>query len=71
MKLRFYYFRREIIMRLKEFIKTDIYKESDCIEYVGTDGMEIDMDEEKLTDYTVLGYHKSSGGYLEIRLNAI
>ncbi len=58
-------------MRLKEFIKTDIYKESDCVEYISTDGMEIDRNEEELIDCTVLDYYKSSGGYLEIKLNVI
>lgn len=58
-------------MNLKEFIKTDIYKESDCVKYIGIDGISIDDDEKELLDYTVLGYYKSSGGYLEIKLNAI
>lgn len=58
-------------MILKELIETDIYKESDCVEYIGTDGMEIDTNEEELTNCTVLDFYRSSGGYLEIKLDVI
>ncbi len=58
-------------MNLKEFIETDIYKDAACISYIGADGMEIDNDSKVLLDCTVLDYYKSSGGYLEIKLDAI
>lgn len=58
-------------MTLEEFMKTDTYKNSDCIEYVGIDGMELPYDEDNLLGCDVIDYHTSRAGYLEIKINTI
>jgi hypothetical protein len=57
-------------MKLKEFMNTEEYREADIIQYVNTDGEEIDTDESKLLEMEVVT-NKLSGGYLEIELDNI
>lgn len=58
-------------MRLDDFVKTDVYKSANCIEYIGVDGMELPYDEDDLMEFDVINYHIGSGGYLEIQLNTL
>ena len=58
-------------MKLKEFMNTDEYKETDVIQYVNADGEEIDAYESELLEMEVTYTMKSSGGYLEIELDNI
>lgn len=58
-------------MRLEDFVKTDTYKNANCVEYIGVDGMELLYDEEELLNYDVINYHAGCGGYLEIQLNTL
>lgn len=53
-------------MKLKEFMKTDVYKNADCIEYV-SNGIEIEYDD-YLLNVRVTNHHKLSG-FLEIELD--
>lgn len=58
-------------MRLEDFIKTDVYKNANCVEYIGVYGMELPYDEDELMEYDVINHHTGSGGYLEIQLNTL
>lgn len=58
-------------MRLEDFAKTDVYKNADCIEYIGVDGMDLPYNEDKLLEYDVLDHHMGNSGYLEIQLNTL
>lgn len=58
-------------MRLENFMKTDTYKNANCVEYIDVDGMELPYDEDKLMEYDVINHHIGSGGYLEIQLNTL
>lgn len=58
-------------MRLEDFVKTGTYKNADCVEYIGVDGMELPYDEGELLNYDVINHHIGSGGYLEIQLNTL
>lgn len=58
-------------MRLEKYIQTDEYKNADCVEYIGVDGMELPYDEDELMEYDVIGHHTGSGGCLEIQLNTL
>lgn len=58
-------------MRLYDFVSTDVYKNANCIEYIGVDGMELPYDEDELLEYDVLDHHMGSGGYIEIQLNTL
>ena len=52
-------------------MKTDTYKNANCVEYIGVDGMELTYDEDELMEYDVINHHIGSGGYLEIQLNTL
>lgn len=55
---------------LKEFMETDIYKNSDVVEYIGVDGMSLKyVEEDDLLDFASVIDYKKSGGHLEIKLN--
>lgn len=58
-------------MRLKDFVKTDAYKNANVVEFIGVDGMELPYNEEELMEYDVTNHHIGSGGYLEIQLNTL
>lgn len=58
-------------MRLDDFVKTDVYENANCIEYIGIDGMELPYDQDDLMEYDVVAYHIGNGGYLEIQLNTL
>lgn len=58
-------------MRLKDFVKTDAYKNANVVEFIGVDGMELPYNEEELMEYDVITHHIGSGGYLEIQLNTL
>lgn len=58
-------------MRLEDFVKTDIYKNANIIEYIGVDGMELPYSEDELMEYDVINHRIGSGGYLEIQLNTL
>jgi len=60
-----------IVMRLEKFINTDTYKNANCVEYIGVDGMELPYDEDELMEYDVINYRTGSGSYLEIKLNTL
>lgn len=62
---------RGVIMTLENFINTDTYKNSNCVEYIGVDGMELSYNEDELMEYDVISHHIGSGGYLEIQLNTL
>ena len=57
-------------MSLREFMKTDIFKDAGYVEYIGSDGMELEYDD-CLLDVEVVNWHKYSSGCLEIKLEAI
>ena len=59
------------IMRLKEFMETDIYKLADIAEYINKNGEEVEENEEKLLLYDVITHHKShqQTGFIEIQLD--
>ena len=56
---------------LKDFIKTDTYLFADCIEFIGKNCDEIDLDLDCLKNAQVIDYHVSTeqAGLLEIQLN--
>lgn len=56
-------------MRLADFVKTDVYKNVNCIEYIGIDGMELLYDQDDLMKYDVIACHIGNSCYLEIQLN--
>lgn len=58
-------------MKLENFMKTDTYKNANCVEYIGVDGKELTYDEDGLMEYDVINHHIGSGGYLEIQLNTL
>ena len=58
-------------MKLENFMNTDTYKNANCVEYIGVDGMELTYDEDELIEYDVINHHIGSGGYLEIQLNTL
>lgn len=58
-------------MKLKEFMKLDIYRLADVVEYINKNGEEINEDEENLLSYDVVTHHKSrqQTGFIEIQLD--
>ena len=56
-------------MSLEEFMKTDTYKNADCIEFIGSDGMKVEYDDCLLN----VGVRKLKclSGYLTIQLETI
>lgn len=55
---------------LKEFMELDVYKNADCVEYLGADLNEITYDpcSVHMLNAKVIKYNCASGGYLEIQL---
>ncbi len=59
------------IMLLEDFIKTkvEILKSADCVQFLGSDGMEIEYDDCLL--YSEVQHYFLKNGILEIHLNVI
>ena len=58
-------------MNLREFMKTDEYRNADFVEYIGADGVELECGVESMNDAMVIDYNQLSGGGLEIQLDVI
>lgn len=59
------------IMLLEDFIKTkvEILKSADCVQFLGSDGMEIEYDDYLL--YSEVQHYFLKNGILEVYLNVI